>query len=387
MSPTWRATALALLLCASAAPQAADDTTFLNGPELGAQLLRNVVRIHASDFGEHGFGLVVATQMRHVLIATARHVVLPRAGSEPPGFDAANRRIEVRFCDGDDSGVVSRSAEIEAGFEAGGRDIALLRVLRPANYQPELRALAAPPSIELRQEAWLLGQDDRCGVAPRTGAVAALANEQGNLRVEFPGVRGGASGGPALSGYGVIGLVTNADDQTFTVHGMASLQARVRAYSGAAWALADARNIPPSDPRAAEVDLAETLNQYLFTVRNLQGVLLQPEIAKPLYFAVSRDYNMAVMKRYMPARERHDGALRRYWPEAVFTQWQALRDLLWRIHENVLALNEGDSKTIFDTGRAPAAVQARMRALEPDLRQLQTGIAEFLRALSQRSKP
>jgi hypothetical protein len=313
--------------------------------------------------------------------------VLPRAGSEPPGFDAANRRIEVRFCDGDDSGLAPHAAEVEAGFEAGGRDIALLRVLRPASYQPVLRALAAPPSIEARQEAWLLGQDDLCGVAPRTGAVAALANAQGDLRVEFPGVRGGASGGPALSGYGVIGLVTNADDQTFTVHGMASLEARVRAYSNAAWALADARNIPPSDPNAASIDLAETLNQYLFSVRNLQGVLLQPEIARRLYFDVARDYNTAVMKRYMPARERHDGALRRYWPEAVFMQWQALRDLLWRIHENFLAFNEGDSKFIFDNGRAPEAVQKRMRALEPDLRQLQTDIAEFLRALSQRSKP
>ncbi|MDP1901500.1 MAG: trypsin-like peptidase domain-containing protein [Rubrivivax sp.] len=365
----------------------ADDTTFYSGPELGAQLLRNVVRIRSQDFDEHGFGLVVAVQMRHVLIATARHVVVPRAGAEPPGFDPSRRRIEVSLCAGDDSGVPYREAELETGFEAGGRDIALLRVTRPAGYAPLERALAAESTIELRQEAWLLGQEQQCGVAPRSGAMAAVNPAQQNLRIEFPGVRGGASGGPAISGYGVLGLITNADDLTFTVLSIASLEARVRAQANGAWALVDARNIPPGDPRAAEVDLAETLNQFLFNAHNLQGLLLQPNIPKPLYVTFARDYNAVMMNRYALASERHDGTLRRYWPETVFTQWQALRVHLWSIHEVFRALNAGDSKLIFDTGQAPPEVQDRMRRLEPELLQLRTRIAEFLHAIGQRAKP
>lgn len=379
----------ALACCVAAAPalpsRGAEDTSFLSGPELGLALQRNVVRVRALDINEQGFGLVISASSRHVLIVTARHVVLPNAGAEPAGFDPRNRRIDIAFCAGDDSGLGFRNAELAGGFDAGGRDIALLRVLRPAGYEPHPRAVAPASSLAARQETWLLGQDQQCGVAPRSGAVAALANAQGNLRVEFPGVRGGASGGPAISGYGVLGLVTDADDQTFTVHGMASLEARMRAFDPGAWALADARNIPPGEPRAAEVDLAETLNKYLFAAYDLQGLLLQPKIEQQNYFTFAQNYSAVVRDRYAPASERHDGSLRRYWPAPVFKQWQALRVRLWAVHESFLALNDGDSKLIFETGRAPPPLQQRMHALAPDLAQLRASIAEFLRALAQRT--
>ena len=379
----------ALACCVAAAPalpaRGAEDTSFLSGPELGLALQRNVVRVRTLDINEQGFGLVISASSRHVLIVTARHVVLPNAGAEPAGFDPRNRRIDIAFCAGDDSGQGFRGAELAGGFDAGGRDIALLRVLRPAGYEPQPRALAPTSSLAARQETWLLGQDQLCGVAPRSGAVAALANAQGNLRIEFPGVRGGASGGPAISGYGVLGLVTNADDQTFTVHGMASLEAPMRAFDPGAWALADARNIPPGEPRAAEVDLAETLNKYLFAAYDLQGLLLQPKIEKQNFFTFAQTYSAVVRDRYAPASERHDGSLRRYWPAPVFAQWQALRVRLWSVHESFLALNDGDSKLIFETGRAPTPLQQRMHALAPELAQLRASIAEFLRALAQRT--
>lgn len=379
-----------LLACCMAAAtavlaQGADDTHFLSGPELGQALQRNVVRVRALDINEQGFGLVVAATARHVLIITAGHVVLPGAGAEPAGLDPQNRRIDIDFCDGDSSGPGFRSAELARGFDAGGLDLALLRVLRPAAYQPLQRALAPASSQVARQETWLLGQDQQCGVAPRSGALAALANAQGQLRVEFPGVRGGVSGGPAISGYGVIGLVTNADDQTFTAHSMASIETRLRAFDAGAWALADARNIPPGEPGAAEIDLAETLNKYLFAAHDLQGLLLQPRIARQNYFSFAQTYSAVMRERYAPASERHDGSLRRHWPAPVFAQWQALRVRLWAVHEAFLALNEGDSKIIFETGLAPAAVQQRMQALAPDLAQLRASIAEFLRALAQRT--
>ena len=377
--------ALAGGLVLAAPAQAAEDTRFLSGPELGQALQRNVVRVRTLDLNEQGFGLVVAVTSQQVLIATARHVVLADAGLAPDGFDPRQRRIDIAFCAGDDSGAGPHAAELVTGFDAGGHDIALLRVRRPAGYQPEPRALAPAASLALRQEAWLLGQDQQCGLAPRSGAVAALPNARGDLRIEFPGVRGGASGGPALGGQGVLGLVTQADDQTFTVHGVASLEALVRAHDPGAWALVDARNIPPGEPRAAEVDLAETLNQYLFAAHDLQGLLLQVRIERQNYFNFAQRYSAVVRDRYAPASERHDGSLRRHWPPAVLTQWQALRRQLWAVHEAFLALNDGESRVIFETGRAPPAVQQRMQALAPDLAQLRASIAEFLRALAQRT--
>lgn len=381
----WVTLALAAALPACAAGEG--DTRFLSGPELGLLLQRNAVRVRALDLNEQGFGLVVGTTARHVLIATARHVVLPGPGTETSPVDPRNRRIDIVFCAGDDSGSGARSAELEAGFDAAGQDVALLRVLRPSGYSPELRALAAATSVAARQETWLLGQDQQCGVVPRSGAVAALANALGQLRIEFPGVRGGASGGPAMNGYGVLGLVTSADDQTFTVQSVASLAARVQAFDAGVWSLADARNIPPGDPRAAQVDLAETLNKYLFAAYDLQGLLLQAKIERQNFFTFAQTYSAVVRDRYAPASERHDGSLARFWPAPVLPQWQALRLQLWAVHESFLALNNGDSKFIFENGRAPAAVQQRMQALTPDLARLRASIAEFLRALAERTPP
>jgi hypothetical protein len=361
---------------------AANDTTFYGGPELGSRLLTNVVRIRSLDVGEHGFGLVVGAQGRHVFIATARHVVAPDAVSS----NAAKRKIEVSFCAGDDSGVATRTAEIVDAFDAGGHDIALLKVPRPARYEPLVRAVAAEAAVQLRQEVWLLGQEEQCGVVPRSGAVAALRDARDNLRIEFPGVRGGTSGGPAISGFGILGLVTDAQDLTFTVYSIASLEARLRTQFSGRWQLVDARNIPPTDPRAAEIDLSETLNQYLFGVRNLQQLLLQTSVPRKRFVAFANDYNAAV-NRFRDARERHDGALKRHWSAQVLEQWHVLREQLWQVHQPFWDMNAADSQAIFDQQRVPPAVQARMRALEPQLVQLQAGIADFLSALAQRSTP
>jgi hypothetical protein len=367
---------------------AAGDTTFYSGPELGARLLNNVVRIRSLDSNEHGFGLVVGAQARHVFIATARHVVLPRApaGTGAPVPDPAQRQIEVSFCAGDDSGVASRAAQIVDAFDAGGHDIALLRVPRPAGYTPQLRSVAVDAEVRPAQETWLLGQAQQCGVAARSGAIASLRDARENLRIEFPGALGGNSGGPALSGYGVLGLVTDAEDLTFTLFSIASLETRLRAQSAEWWQLLPAHNIPLTDPRSAQVDLSETLNQYLFGVRNLQQLLLQAKVPQARFVAFANEYNAAV-NRFRDARERHDGTLKRHWPEGVLAQWQVLRDQLWQVHQPFWNMNAADSQAIFDRQSAPPAVQERMRALEPELVHLQAGIADFLKTLAQGVTP
>jgi hypothetical protein len=371
---------------AVAATAATGETGFLTGPELGERLLGNVVRIRSIDLREHGFGLVVGATARHVFVATARHVVAASAAAEPAQRGASAGRIELSFCAGDGSAPAAREAERVDGFDGGGQDLALLRVLRPKGYELVAPALAAEARIAVRQEAWLLGQEQQCGVAARSGAIASLRDARDNLRIEFAGVRGGASGGPVLSGYGIVGLVTDADDLSFTVHSIDSLMARLRAQSADWGQLMDARNIPPTDPRAAEIDLAETLDRYLFSVNNLQQLLLQPAIPQPRFVEFSKDYNLAV-NRFRDARNRYDGTLARDWPAPVLPMWSALRDQLWQVHQTFWQMNAGDAQQVFDQKKAPAAVQERMRSLAPALLQLQAGIAQFLNALGQRSKP
>lgn len=352
----------------------APDTTFLSAEELGQQLLSNVVKVRALDRKEHGFGLVVGASARHVYIATARHVI----------GDTQAERIEISFCAGDDSGAGPRWAERVDEFASGEHDVALLRALRPQDYAPRLRALADEATNERGQETWLLGQAQQCGVSPRRGAVAALRDARDNLRLDFPGALGGSSGGPVISGYGVLGLVTDAGDLTFTAFSIAALAAKVSAQIPGAWQLQTARNIPPTDPRAAQVDLAETLNLYLFSVRNLQGLLLQPSVPQKLFFDFSRDYNTAI-NRFRDARDRYDGALKHDWPPEVLPAWIVLREQLWQVHQTFWKLNGGDSKTIFEQKKAPPEVQARMLELEPQLKVLQSGIESFLKLMSQRS--
>ena len=378
----WRALSTTLLVVVPTAAAQANDTSFLSGPELGARLLSNVVRIASLDINEHGFGWVVSVQSRQVFVVTARHVVLPRAQAGAPAapVDASNRKIEVSFCAGD-AGGTARAAQIVDAFDAGGHDIALLRVPRPTGYEPLLRALSTEADVKPGVDSWLLGQEDRCGLAPRSGAVASVRDARNNLRVEFPGARGGESGGPVISGYGVLGLITDADDLSFTLHSITSLEARLRSQNRDGWQLVTARSIPPTDPLAAQIDLSETLNMYLFAARNLQKLLLRPKVPKQLFFDFANDYNLAV-NRFRLARERHDATLKTRWPEGVLAQWQLLRDELWHAHQTFWKLNDADSQTIFDQQKAPPAVQTSMQALEPELVQLQARIPAFLETLT-----
>ncbi|WP_046112000.1 S1 family peptidase [Aquincola tertiaricarbonis] len=382
---------LRLLACVLAAatglPAPAADTSFLDGPQLGGQLLRNVVQVRTAEAGgEHGFGLVVGSDGRHAYIATAAHVLQP-----------AGAAVEVVFCDGTPA-AAPQPAQRLAGFEAPDQDLAVLRTALPAGYVPLERVLAPAAGIAPRQEAWLLGQEGRCGLVARSGAVAvvpaaspassagagAAGAPAGLLRIEFPGARGGSSGGPVMSGHGVLGLVTDADDLAFSVLPAAAVERSLRSLG--VWRLQEARNIPPTDPRAAEVDLAETLNQYLFGVRNLQQLLLRPSVPRTRFVAFANEYNAAV-NRFRDARERHDGALARHWPAPVLARWQALRDSLWSVHQVIWRMNAADSQAIFDAQASPPEVRARMQELEPALQRLQSDIEGFLQQLARKEPP
>lgn len=351
----------------------ARDATFLDGAELGTRLLHNVVRIDARDIGEHGYGLVVGADAQHVYVLTARHVVVRAAagGSER----AQARDIVVRPC----AGGRPVAGERIAGFDAGDEDIALLRYPKPADYAPEPRALA--PAVKARDEAWLLGRDGECAVVPRAGAVASTSGN--DVLVDLPGVRGGSSGAPVLTGAGIVGIAKDSDEVVVIVHNIAHAAALLRRQQPGAWSLQDARNVPPTDPRAAQIDLAETLNRYLFAVRDVQSLLQQPVVARATFTEQVGAYNAAV-QRFRDARDKYDGTLRRHWPPTVVASWATLRDQLWDVHLNFYRLNAQNPRT-FQSERTTPDLRARMQELEPALVALESGMRAFLQSLATRS--
>jgi hypothetical protein len=372
---------LAVALLGAAVTARADETSFLKGEELAARLRQDVAWIAAQDIGEHGYGLVVGGDERSLWVATARHVIVRTAmrGSGVP--DEPSRRIDVRLCGA--GGTALLPAEPMAGFDVAGEDIALLRVARPPGYELVTRALAQQAGVG--DETWLLGSNDECAAVPETGRVRAAADASHNLRIDFPGVQGGSSGAPVASGYGIVGLMKSADDLTTTVHAIADLQRRAQAVAGVRWQLVAARNVPPTDPKAAQLDIAETLDQYLLTLRNVHMLLQQRQVDRPRLTDFSDRYNSAI-RRFMRVRDAYDGSLGRDWPPEVLPAWRRLREQLWAVHLNFWRINP-QMEQIFREQRAPPDVQEQMTALEPALQQLEHDIAQFLRQLAKEGSP
>ena len=382
----------ALVLCTAglAGPAVAQDTSFLSGEALAHALRQNLVWLEADDIGEHGYGVIVGGSPETLWVVTARHVVVKSAMLGLTVPEQVSRQIRVRFCADDASAASARAAATSGtpvtpatpveSWNSGGHDIALLSVRRPRDHVLRLRALA--PTAVVGEPVWLLGSDDSCALVPAQGKLRQTADATHNLRVDFAAnlVQGGSSGAPVLSGYGILGLMKSVDSPTSTVHAMADLQRRVEALAGARWELTDARNIPPGEPRAAQVDLAETLNEYLLAVRNVRMLFQRGEMPRASIDAYMQRYNVA-LNRFMRVREAYDGSLSASWPAVVLPAWRGLRENLWAVHLNFWRSNSLMA-AIYKSQKTSAAMQAQMSALEPDLVQLEKDIAQFLRQLT-----
>jgi hypothetical protein len=372
--------AAALLLPLAAAAQ---DTTFLTGEELAAQLRRNLVWIAAEDIGEHGYGLVVGMDSRTLWVVTARHVVVHvgMLGSQEP--EQPSRQVRLRFCSGGvDAEMVS--AQLWPNWKPGGEDLALLGVAVPNGYRLATRALASSPAT-VGEPVWLLGSNDDCALVPAQGQVRAPADAAHNLRIDFPGVQGGSSGAPILSGRGVLGLMKSAEDLTTTVHDVVDAQQRVQATAGVRWLLEPARNIPPADPQAAQVDIAETLNQYLLAVNNTTMLLQQRQVARPTLDDYIARYN-AALRRFLRVRDAYDGSLARSWPAPVLPAWGSLRDELWAVHQTFWGIDP-QMADVYKREQTTPELRAQMTALEPDLKHLEKDIADFMHLLAKGPTP
>jgi hypothetical protein len=374
---------LAVLAVAQAAI-ASDETTFDSGPELGQRLLQNVVKIESRDLAEHGFGLVVGVDQRHAYIATARHVVARRPPAGLDGPERASGEIAVGFCAL--QAAPPQSAEILGAFDGAADDLALLRTALPSGYAAQRRALAPVERNALGEQVWLVGREQECALVPTAGVIGALPDTRHNLRIDLHGALGGSSGAPVLSGYGIVGVTKRSDNETIRVHAIADLQARVQALAGTPFVpfvLGPAHNIPPGDPQAAVIDLTETLNAYLFGVRDIHALLKQDIVPRPTFARLVDSYSRSV-DRFKAARDKYDGTLKANWPEDVLPEWSALRERLWKIHLVFFRLNGESATAITRTEHSPPAVRAQMAALEPELVALESDIAGFASKLGKR---
>lgn len=370
------AVALTILPVMATADAPAGDTTYDDGPTLGERLLRNVVRVQALDLPEHGFGIVVGVDAGHVYVATARHVVgrRPIAGLE--GAERISQQIRIGFC-ALPLATPMQSADLVEPFDGASDDLALLRTALPSGYVPERRALALPERGAPGDQAWQLGRENDCMLVPTPGLVAALPNERHELRVDLHNVLGGASGGPVVSGYGIVGLIKRSDSERVTAHAIADVLARMHG-SGLAvpLALEPARNMPPGDPQAAVSALTQALTAYLFGARDLQKLLEQDVVSRTTFADFVKRYSHGV-ERYEAVSKKYDGTLMQSWSADVFTSWQALRERLWKIHLIFYDLNGDTAKKIAQTEHSPHVVQDQMTKLEPELVALEAGMARF----------
>jgi len=375
-SQACRRAALAGVLLACGAARA-QDTTFLTTEELATRLRQDLAWISAQDIGEHGFGLVVGGDADRLWIVTARHVVVRTPMRGDPSSEQASRSIRVRLCAGLPS-AEPVNAEPWPAWNAGGEDIAVLTVARPPGYQIAPRALAAGATAG--EDVRLLGSRDECALAPEQGRVRATSGSAVDLRIDFAGVQGGSSGAPVLGGAGIVGLMISAEDLTTTVHAIGDLQRRAQSHAGFRWELVDARNIPPTDPRAAAVDLPETLNEYQLALRNMHMLLQQRQIPRPRLDEFMKRYNTS-LGRFLRVRETYDGSLATHWPAPVLPAWRALRDELWSVHQTFWRLNV-QMEEIYHSQHGSPELGAQMIALEPELLRLEVEIAQFLRLLA-----
>ena len=375
----------AALLAAAGGAVAADapagDVTFLAGDALGKTLLHNLVRIQSEDIGEQGNGFVIGASDAALYVLTVRHVVARAPAAGMDGAERVSAKITVRVCD--DDAAAPLAAEVVDAFDKTRRDLALLRVAKPASfaYAPLRRALAPADRVQTGDATWVLGFEHNCALYPVPGRLQSLPDAQRGVRALQAGIRGGSSGGALMTDAGVVALVTASDQIVVRAIDIAWVGAEAQAVQ-AAWDLVPADNIAPQDPRAAERDLAETANRFLFAMRNMRVLLLQPTVPSQMFADAMTQYN-AALRRYRDARDKYDGALATYWPAGVLADWAALRDDFWQVHLVFWQTND-EAQAIYKTHRVADATAARIRALDPALDALERDVKRFLAALGTR---
>ncbi len=372
--PCFAGAALAAAGSAGARVLPADNgPTFLTLEDFAEGLIQNVVRIDSKD-GEHGFGLIVGTDERYIFIATAKHVIF--AGEQPPKRNS----ITIKPC-----AAGAKDMELKGellAWHGNLDDIAFVRAPLPRNFKLDVRALIAERGEKLRDETVAIGHENRCQLHARDGRISSPRDANNNLSVELPTAVGGDSGGPVVTARGVIGIVRSAGDTR--LHLQSIDYVRQVAGTRIPWQLVDARNIPPTSPDAAQQELTQTLNDYLWGLRNVHELLLLPRVDQTLFSQYGAAYAKAI-EHYFTIKEKYDGTLNEFWGSEVLEEWQRIRQDLWNIHQPIRGLN-AKRMDIWEKGVTPEPERTQLVALEPAIQRLQDSIMQFTARLATRRK-
>lgn len=353
--------------------EVAAEPTFLSGAELAERALNNVVMIASEN--DRGAGFVIGGVGESLLIATARHVLIPRGHTTFVG-------ATVAFCsDQQQSGIAITPADV--AIEDEKADVMLLRVARPSGYEPLRAVLGTAHAAVAGATLWSVGRDSECKVGSVTGGVDAAADETGNLQIDLPSGLGGTSGSPVLTEYGIVGMPLRATTQTKVIARSAQQIIELsRRIEGAGWRVSEAANFPPTSFEAMQLDLTKILNDYIFCLKDVRDALLAKSYRGAELTNHINAYNKAV-NAYKQARDKYDGAIVRHVGASAYSSFGQVRSQIDAIHQEILGLNASMDKLRALQDRVPNAIRRTMQQLSPRVDRLDTNIGELIQALKE----
>ena len=179
--------------------QSADDRP--HGEQRAWAMLDDVVRVSertsGASTGEQGFGFVVGARGRDIYIVTADHVV--RDGAGKPYGD-----VFVTFQD--DQGAPLPATLLALRLPQDHGDLAILRLQHPMEPPFSWPTIASTDNLSIGTKAWRIGKQQHWIPSAAPGQFYGL---QGAIWLGFDGLDTppGSSGGPVVTGDGIIGMV------------------------------------------------------------------------------------------------------------------------------------------------------------------------------------
>jgi hypothetical protein len=183
----------------------------------------NVVKITTS-FGQGmgpktGFGFIVGQQQNRLVVVTADHVV---RGDDPGSEDRAPL---ITFFLNQGSQVEGRLEGV--GLPKGRGDLAVILVPNPGLAPLVTEAIDLIPPVR-GDRVWVVGRAGGWNIPASPGVVAESDPFSQRIRVENLGARVGSSGGPLVSGNGIVGMIVDDDGLYTEATPISLIQAQVR---------------------------------------------------------------------------------------------------------------------------------------------------------------
>jgi hypothetical protein len=346
---------------------------------------QRVAKIVTSDVVEVGAGIVLGTADDHVLIGTARHVVVPPGTPRDECPEVAG--ITVAFPDSPE--VFS---EVTLAACRGDVDVAILDVTAPslARKFSEQATLCWAEPVD-QEPVHLIGHSfaDHRITSVDVVLDPKFEGDSRRFRLSGRGSGQGSSGGPVLNDRGcLLGLFTshaaNASRATRTDEVLQLAQD----YRLSASLIG--RDTAPD--RAARqrifTDVSETLNSYLFQLEGVSAFFRRKQLLGEEITQITTDYNLAFTKWYQ-RRTTLSEAIASQWGRARAADFDATSAKLYALHNQVVYNQLADIVAALVANRRLSGDQRRA-LYERILPQLDAQLAEarpLVEGLLERMKP